>query len=140
MHLNKKILSLSVICSKSKNEDEKISKEEKPIEILKILGLTENIWLLYVWAKNLSMNQKFRLKNIDETRNCLLEEIKQNALMSCRHKKVFTTLNYIEHSLILASTITRCISISAFASLLDIAIGITSSAIELKIWAITAWL
>ena len=140
MHLNKKILSLSVICSKSKNEDEKISKEEKPIEILKILGLTENIWLLYVWAKNLSMNQKFRLKNIDETRNCLLEEIKQNALMSWRHKKVFTTLNYIEHSLILASTITRCISISAFASLLDIAIGITSSAIELKIWAITAWL
>ena len=138
MHLNKKILSLSVICSKSKNEDEKISKEEKPIEILKILGLTENIWLLYVCAKNLSMNQKFRLKNIDETRNCFLEEIKQNALMSWKHKKVFTTLNYIEHFLILASTITRCISISAFASLLDIAIGITSSAIELKIWAITA--
>ena len=75
MHLNKKILSLSVICSKSKNEDEKISKEEKPIEILKILGLTENIWLLYVWAKNLSMNQKFRLKNIDETRKYFIEEI-----------------------------------------------------------------
>ena len=47
-------------------------------------------------------------------------------------KKVFTTLSYIEHFLILASTITRCISISAFASLLDIAIGITSSAVALK--------
>ena len=50
-------------------------------------------------------------------------------------KKVFTTLSYIEHFLILASTITRCISISAFASLLDIAIGITSSAVALKICA-----
>ena len=50
-------------------------------------------------------------------------------------KKVFTTLSYIEHFLILASTITRCISISAFASLLDIAIGIISSAVALKICA-----
>ena len=48
--------------------------------------LTENIWLLYVWAKNLSMNQKFRLKNIDEARNYSLEEIKQNELMSWSHK------------------------------------------------------
>ena len=38
--------------------------------------------------------------------------------MSRKHKKVCTTLNYIEHSLILASTITGCISISAFASLI----------------------
>ena len=30
---------VSVIFSKCKNEDEKIFKEEKPIEILKILGL-----------------------------------------------------------------------------------------------------
>ena len=39
---------------------------------------------------------------------------------------------------ILASKITGCISISAFASLIGIPIGITSSAIELKILAITA--
>ena len=38
---------------------------------------------------------------------------------------------------ILASTITGCISISAFASLLGIPIGFTSSAIGLKICAIT---
>ena len=36
------------------------------------------------------------------------------------------------------SIITGCISISAFASLNGIPIGITSTAIELKIWAITA--
>ena len=84
-----------------------------------------------------NISQEFRLKNIDETRNYFLEEIKQNELMSRKHKKVCTTLNYIEHFLILASTITGCISISAFASLLGIPIGITSSTIGLKICAIT---
>ena len=58
--------------------------------------------------------------------------------MSKKHKKVCITLNYIEHFLILASTISGCVSISAFASLVGIAIGITSSAIRLKICAITA--
>ena len=42
------------------------------------------------------MSQEFRVKNIDEVGNYLLEEIKQNALMSRKHKKVCTTLNYIE--------------------------------------------
>ena len=55
-----------------------------------------------------------------------------------KHKKVCTTLNYIEHFLILASTINGCISVSVSASLLGIPIGITSSAIQLKICAIAA--
>ena len=59
-------------------------------------------------------------------------------MISKKHKKVCTTLNYIEHFLILASAINGCISISSFASLLDIAIGITSSAIGLKIYKIVA--
>ena len=48
--------------------------------------------------------------------------------MSKKHKKVCRVLNYTDHSLIVISTITGCISISAFASLVDIPIGITSSA------------
>ena len=39
----RKTLVPSVIYSKSKNEDEKIFKEEGSIQILKILGLIENI-------------------------------------------------------------------------------------------------
>ena len=58
--------------------------------------------------------------------------------MSKKHKKVCTTLNYIKHFLILGSTITGCVSISAFAFLVRIPIGIASSAIVLKICAITA--
>ena len=53
-------------------------------------------------------------------------------------KKVCTTLNYIEHFLFLASRIAGCISIVAFPSLLGIPIEIMSSAIRLKIGAITA--
>ena len=84
------------------------------------------------------MNQEFRLKNIDETTNYFLEEIKQNELMCRKHKKAFTTLNYIERFLILAYTITGYISISYFASLFGVPLGITSSGIGLKICAITA--
>ena len=84
------------------------------------------------------ISKEFRLKNIDETRNYFLEEIKQNELMSKKPKKVCTTLNYIEHFLILASTITGCISISAFTSLIGIPVGISSSAIGLKNCAVTA--
>ena len=58
--------------------------------------------------------------------------------MSKKHKKVCTSLNYIEHFLILAFTITGCVFISAFASLVGVPIGITSSAIGLKVCAITA--
>ena len=80
-----------------------------------------------------NISQEFRLKNIDETRNYLIEETNRNELMSKKHKKVCTAVNYIEHFLILG-----CVSISAFASLVGIPIGITSSAIGLKIRAIIA--
>ena len=81
-----------------------------------------------------NISQEFRLKNIDETRNYLIEEINPNELMNKKHKKVCTTSNDIEHFLIFASTITGCVSISAFASL----VGIPVAAIGLEICAITS--
>ena len=48
------------------------------------------------------------------------------------------SLTYIEHFLILDSTITASVLTSAFASLFAIPIGITSSAIGWKSWAIPA--
>ena len=42
-HLLEKTLVLSIICSKCKNEDEKLFKEEELIEILKVFSLIENI-------------------------------------------------------------------------------------------------
>ena len=72
-----------------------------------------------------------------ETRNHFLEPVKHNKLMSTKPKKICTTLSYIEHFLILASTISGCISVSAFVFLLGILIGITSYAIGLKTCALT---
>ena len=58
--------------------------------------------------------------------------------MNRKHRKVCTTLNYIEHFLILRSAVIGCISISAFASLLGIPIAIKSFAIGLKNYPIAA--
>ena len=80
---------------------------------------------------------KFRLRNIDETRNYFLEKIKHNELMSRKDKKVSTTLNHI-HFLISISAIKECISISDFTSLIGNPIGITSSVIGLKTCQINA--
>ena len=51
---------------------------------------------------------------------------------------VCRVLNYIDHLLIVISTITGCVSISAFASLVGIPTGIMSSAIGLKIFTVIA--
>ena len=61
-----------------------------------------------------NISQEFRLKNIDETKNYFIKEINQNESMSKNYKKIFTVLNYIEHILILVSTVTGCVSTSAF--------------------------
>ena len=66
-----------------------------------------------------------------------MEEINQNELMGEKHKKVYRVLNYIEHLLVLISTVSGCVFVDAFASLVGITIGITSSAIALKICVIS---
>ena len=83
------------------------------------------------------INLELRFNNTDETGNYLLEEINHNDIMSEKHKKTCKYLNYIEHLLILALTVTICVSISAFFSLVCVPVGIKSSAVGLKIFAIT---
>ena len=58
--------------------------------------------------------------------------------MTRKYKKNQMVLNYIEPLLILAFTITDCVSISAFALLVSIPIGIASSGVGLKICLVTA--
>ena len=80
-------------------------------------------------------SQEFRLKEIDETKNRLIKERKQNELISKKHKNVCQILNYIEHLLSFAFAITGCVSNSAFTSLVGIPKGITSSEATIKICA-----
>ena len=57
--------------------------------------------------------------------------------MSEKYKKTGKYLNYVENLLILVSTVTDCVSISVFSSLVCVPLGITSSAVGLKICVIT---
>ena len=57
--------------------------------------------------------------------------------MSNKRKRFCTTLHYMEHFLILVSAVIGCISVSVFASLLCIPIGITSSEVGLKLCVMT---
>ena len=57
---------------------------------MKILGLIDNIneqkfqeLLIIIIDENI--NQEFRLRKIDEPKNCFLEEIKHNYLISKKH-------------------------------------------------------
>ena len=58
--------------------------------------------------------------------------------MSEKYKKTCKYLNYVELLLILVSTITGRASLSAFASLVCVPVGTTSSALGIKTCAITA--
>ena len=57
--------------------------------------------------------------------------------MSKKHKKDCRVLNYTEYLLILVSTATEFVFISAFTSLVGISVVITSYAVGLKICLIT---
>ena len=50
---------------------------------------------IYSYFKN--MSQEFRLRNINETIDYFPEEVEKHKLMNKKHKKVCTTLSYIEH-------------------------------------------
>ena len=58
-----------------------------------------------------------------------IDGINHHDLMCKKHKNVCTVFNRIDQLLILASAITGCVSICAFASLDDIPIAIASFAV-----------
>ena len=81
-YLLEKTLVLSIICRKCKNEDEELFTEEVELKI-------------YNYSKKMveeNLCLEFRLKNIDEITNYLIEERNLNELMSKKHIKVCATL------------------------------------------------
>ena len=76
-----------------------------------------------------------KIKKIDETRNYLFEEINYNDLMYEKYKKY---LNYVQCLLTLVSTVIGWVSIFVLALLVFVPLGITSSAVGIKICAIFA--
>ena len=58
-------------------------------------------------------------------------------MISKKHKKVCKAFHYVEHSLILASMVTGCVSISALASLFGVPLGIASFAATITVCVTT---
>ena len=52
--------------------------------------------------------------------------------MNEKYRKTRKYLNYVEHFFILVLTVTTCVSIAAFASLVCVPVGITSSAVGIN--------
>ena len=57
--------------------------------------------------------------------------------MGKKHRKMCRILNYFEH-FVFISAVSGCVSVFPFASLVGVPVGITSSAVGLKICALTA--
>ena len=62
----------------------------------------------------------FRLRKINKIKNYHLEELKHNDFMSVKHENCISAVNGF-------------VSISVFVSLVDVAVGVTSSAVGLII-------
>ena len=60
-----------------------------------------------ITKKEKNISQKFILKNIIERRNNFIEKIKENQLMSMKHKKACKVLNCIENLLILIFAVSK---------------------------------
>ena len=86
------------------------------------------------YAKDKIWQEKKQVLNLDrkkrdETKKYQLKEIKHNDLVNMKHEKMHTAFNYAVNLLILPSAVGDCVSISAFALLLGIHLGLTSSAV-----------
>ena len=56
-------------------------------------------------AEEVTLEFRFKKKKKNETRNYLSEEINHNDLISEKYKKICKYLNFVEHLLILISTV-----------------------------------
>ena len=60
--------------------------------------IIKNSWFIWKYVTNLkklgeqNISQEFRLRNLDETRNEILENVKQYEFMRRKHRKVWKTL------------------------------------------------
>ena len=82
-------------------------------------------------SANTSIEQKFRLKKINEIKDYFIAEIKERELMSRRLNKYIATFDYFEKSLIVLSVATGSISIAWFATVIGALVGMMSASCSL---------
>ena len=89
---------------------------------------------LFSTKENVSLD--FRLKNIDDARNYLLEEKK--TWWFNKWKTVYRALNHFEHFVVFVSAVSGCVLISASSSLVGVYVSIANTVVQAEIFAVTA--
>ena len=84
-------------------------------------------------VKNVSLY--FRIKNA-WNKKLFFSRSKYNYFMSKKHKRVYRTLNYLNNVLVFISSVSACVSIPAFSSLVGVLAVIARYTIPLKICAL----
>ena len=82
---------------------------------------TQNI---YPNLSNISNEQQFRLKKINEIKDYFLSEIRERELISKKHSKYIASLEYFDKSLNVLSILSGSISIVSFATVIGAPAGI----------------
>ena len=75
-------------------------------------------------AANISNEQQFRLKNINEIKDAFLAEIRERQLISKNLSKYIASLDYFDKLLNVLSILSASISIASFASVIGVPAGI----------------
>ena len=79
----------------------------------------------------LSNEQQFRLNKINEIKDYSAADIKERELLSKRLSKYIASFDYFDKSLIVLSAVTGSISISSFATLIGVPVGMISASCSL---------
>ena len=76
-------------------------------------------------------NQQFRLNKISEVEDYFIAEIQERELMSKKLSKYIYIFDYFDKSLIVLSVTSGGVSISSFATVIGLPVGITSISLSL---------
>ena len=76
-------------------------------------------------------NQRFRLNKVSEIADYFITEIKERELMSKKLSKYISFFDYFDKFFIVLSVTVGSISITSFATLIGIPVGITSASLSL---------
>ena len=80
---------------------------------------------------NISNDQQFRLKKINEIKDYFIAEIRERELMSKNLSKYIASFEYLDKSLIVLSVGTGSISIASFATTIGAPVGLMSASSSL---------
>ena len=80
---------------------------------------------------NISNDQEYRLKKINEIEEYFIAEIRERELISKNLSKYIVSFDYLDKSLIISSVTTGSISIASFATVTGAPVGIMSASCSL---------